>query len=48
MQFFAGACLDKDIGVRTLPEGLYNELERFVKESNGYHVSISEVVREAL
>ncbi len=32
----------------TLPEGLYLELEKFVAQSNGYYVSISEVVREAL
>jgi Arc/MetJ-type ribon-helix-helix transcriptional regulator len=32
----------------TIPEGLYLELERFVEQSNGYYVSISEVVREAL
>lgn len=38
----------KDYRSLTIPEGLYTELERFVKESNGYYVSISEVVREAL
>ncbi|MCW4041380.1 MAG: ribbon-helix-helix domain-containing protein [Candidatus Bathyarchaeota archaeon] len=32
----------------TLPEGLYLELEKFVAQSNGYYVSIAEVVREAL
>jgi Arc/MetJ-type ribon-helix-helix transcriptional regulator len=32
----------------TIPEGLYLELEKFVEQSNGYYVSISEVVREAL
>jgi len=32
----------------TIPTGLYIELERFVKDSNGYYVSVSEVVREAL
>ncbi len=32
----------------TIPEGLYLELEKFVAQSNGYYVSISEVVREAL
>jgi Arc/MetJ-type ribon-helix-helix transcriptional regulator len=32
----------------TIPEGLYLELEKFVDQSNGYYVSISEVVREAL
>jgi Arc/MetJ-type ribon-helix-helix transcriptional regulator len=32
----------------TLPKGLYEKLEQFVKQSNGYYVSIAEVVREAL
>jgi Arc/MetJ-type ribon-helix-helix transcriptional regulator len=32
----------------TLPDGLYRELEQFVERSNGYYVSITEVVREAL
>ena len=32
----------------TIPEGLYERLEQYVKESNGFYVSISEVVREAL
>ena len=32
----------------TIPEGLYLELEKFVEQSNGYYVSIAEVVREAL
>ncbi len=32
----------------TIPEGLYKELEKFVEQSNGYYVSISEVVREAI
>jgi Arc/MetJ-type ribon-helix-helix transcriptional regulator len=32
----------------TLPEGLYEKLEQFVKQSNGFYVSIAEVVREAL
>ncbi|MCW4040597.1 MAG: ribbon-helix-helix domain-containing protein [Candidatus Bathyarchaeota archaeon] len=32
----------------TIPEGLYLELEKFVEQSNGHYVSISEVVREAL
>ena len=32
----------------TIPEGLYHELEKFVENSGGYYVSISEVVREAL
>jgi Arc/MetJ-type ribon-helix-helix transcriptional regulator len=32
----------------TIPEGLYRTLETFVEQSNGYYVSISEVVREAL
>jgi Arc/MetJ-type ribon-helix-helix transcriptional regulator len=32
----------------TLPEGLYQELEKFVAHSKGYYVSVAEVVREAL
>ena len=32
----------------TIPEGLYKELEKYVEQSNGYYVSISEVVREAI
>ena len=32
----------------TIPEGLYLELEKYVDQSKGYYVSISEVVREAL
>jgi Arc/MetJ-type ribon-helix-helix transcriptional regulator len=32
----------------TIPEGLYQELEKFVELSNGSYVSISEVVREAI
>jgi len=32
----------------TIPEGLYNQLEKYVEESDGSYVSISEVVREAL
>jgi Arc/MetJ-type ribon-helix-helix transcriptional regulator len=32
----------------TIPEGLWIELEKFVEESNGYYVSVAEVVREAL
>jgi metal-responsive CopG/Arc/MetJ family transcriptional regulator len=32
----------------TLPEGLYLQLENYVEQSNGYYVSITEVVREAL
>jgi Arc/MetJ-type ribon-helix-helix transcriptional regulator len=32
----------------TIPEGLYKEIEKFVEQSNGYYVSISEVVREAI
>jgi Arc/MetJ-type ribon-helix-helix transcriptional regulator len=32
----------------TIPEGLYAELEKYFKESNGIYVTISEVVREAL
>jgi Arc/MetJ-type ribon-helix-helix transcriptional regulator len=38
----------KDYRSLTIPEGLYLELEKFVEQSNGYYVSISEVVREAL
>jgi len=38
----------KDYRSITLPEGLYLELEKFVDRSNGYYVSIAEVVREAL
>jgi Arc/MetJ-type ribon-helix-helix transcriptional regulator len=32
----------------TIPEGLYQDLEKFVELSNGSYVSISEVVREAI
>jgi Arc/MetJ-type ribon-helix-helix transcriptional regulator len=32
----------------TIPKGLYRELEKFLTNSGGYYVSISEVVREAL
>ena len=32
----------------TIPEGLYQELEKFVELSNGSYVSIAEVVREAI
>ena len=32
----------------TLPEGLYHQLETYVEQSNGYYVSVTEVVREAL
>jgi Arc/MetJ-type ribon-helix-helix transcriptional regulator len=32
----------------TLPTGLYHQLETYVAQSNGYYVSIAEVVREAL
>ena len=32
----------------TLPEGLYQQLENYVEQSNGYYVSVTEVVREAL
>jgi Arc/MetJ-type ribon-helix-helix transcriptional regulator len=32
----------------TLPEGLYARLEQYVKYSNGFYVSVTEVVREAL
>jgi Arc/MetJ-type ribon-helix-helix transcriptional regulator len=38
----------KDYRSLTLPAGLYLELEKFVAESNGYYVSVAEVVREAL
>jgi Arc/MetJ-type ribon-helix-helix transcriptional regulator len=38
----------KDYRSLTIHEGLYLELEKFVAQSNGYYVSISEVVREAL
>ncbi len=32
----------------TLPEGLYKKLKKYVEQSNGSYVSVSEVVREAL
>lgn len=32
----------------TIPEGLYKEMEKYVEQSNGYSVSISEVIREAV
>ena len=32
----------------TIPEGLYLQLENHVDQSNGYYVSVTEVVREAL
>jgi Arc/MetJ-type ribon-helix-helix transcriptional regulator len=32
----------------TLPTGLYLQLENYVAQSNGYYVSVTEVVREAL
>ncbi len=32
----------------TIPEGLYKKLEKYVEQSKGSYVSISEVVREAL
>lgn len=32
----------------TIPDGLYRQLEKYVEDSGGYYVSISEVVREAL
>jgi Arc/MetJ-type ribon-helix-helix transcriptional regulator len=32
----------------TLPVGLYRELEQFVERSNGFYISVTEVVREAL
>ena len=38
----------KDYRSLTIPEGLYQELERFVEQSNGAYVSVAEVVREAL
>lgn len=38
----------KDYRSVTLTEGLYLELEQFVAQSNGYYVSVAEVVREAL
>jgi Arc/MetJ-type ribon-helix-helix transcriptional regulator len=38
----------KDYRSLTIPEGLWLELEKYVEQSNGYYVSISEVVREAL
>ena len=31
-----------------IPEDIYKELEKYVEQSNGSYVSISEVVREAL
>jgi Arc/MetJ-type ribon-helix-helix transcriptional regulator len=31
-----------------LPEGLYKELEKYIEQTNGMYVTISEVVREAL
>ena len=45
MQFFHWDMSRKDYRGITLPEGIYNELERFVNESNGYYISIAEVVR---
>ena len=32
----------------TISKGLWQHLERYVEESNGYYVSVAEVVREAL
>jgi metal-responsive CopG/Arc/MetJ family transcriptional regulator len=32
----------------TLPDGLYQELEKHLKASKGHYVTISEIVREAL
>ncbi len=32
----------------TIPEGLYNELEKYFDKSNGIYVTMSEVIREAL
>ncbi len=31
-----------------IPEDLYKELKKYVEQSNGSYISISEVVREAL
>lgn len=38
----------KDYRSLTIPEGLYQKLEQFVQQSNGYDVSVAEVVIEAL
>jgi Arc/MetJ-type ribon-helix-helix transcriptional regulator len=32
----------------SLPTGLNHQLENYVAQSNGYYVSVTEVVREAL
>ena len=32
----------------TIPEGLYNELEKYFNKSNGTYVTMSEIIREAL
>jgi metal-responsive CopG/Arc/MetJ family transcriptional regulator len=32
----------------TLPEGLYHELEKYLKASKGHYITVSEIVREAL
>ena len=32
----------------TIPEGLYNELEKYFDKSNGTYVTMLEVIREAL
>jgi len=32
----------------TIPEGLYKELEKYFKQTNGIYVTVSEVLREAL
>jgi metal-responsive CopG/Arc/MetJ family transcriptional regulator len=32
----------------TLPEGLYQELEKYLKASKGHYITVSEIVREAL
>ena len=32
----------------TIPASLYQNIERFVKESHGRYITVTEVVREAL
>ena len=32
----------------TIPASLYQDVERFVEQSNGRYVTVTEVVREAL
>lgn len=32
----------------TLPEGLYRDIQKYLEESQGRYVSISEIVREAI